>query len=89
MEDEEFRKEYAKIQPKEDYLRALANAKNTPQEIAAKEALVQEYIAKYDPYKSRSDLNFDLRGYADYLQKSNIPSEAITPEIMEKFVRKN
>lgn len=54
-----------------------------------KKKIVDEYIKKYDPYEKKEGLNFDLRGYASYVETHNLKAEDITPDIMNQFVKKS
>lgn len=47
--------------------------------------VVDDFIKRCDPYKSRKTPKFDLRGYADYLKKNHISGMDVTPEMMQMF----
>lgn len=51
----------------------------------SKREIVNEYIARVNPYEKQKPLSFDLRGYAAYIAEKGIKASEITPEIMNKF----
>ena len=51
----------------------------------SKREIVNEYIARVNPYEKQKPLSFDLRGYATYISKNGIKASEITPEIMSRF----
>lgn len=51
----------------------------------SKREIVNEYIARVNPYEKQKALSFDLRGYAAYIAENGIKASEITPEIMNKF----
>ena len=51
----------------------------------SKKKLVDEYIARVNPYEKQKPLAFDLRGYASYVAENKIKATEITPEIMKRF----
>lgn len=51
----------------------------------SKKKLVDEYIARVNPYEKQKPLAFDLRGYASYVAENEIKATEITPEIMKRF----
>lgn len=50
-----------------------------------KQQMVDKYIANNDPYKPLKPLQFDLRGYAAYIEKHHLKTEEITEEILTQF----
>ena len=52
-----------------------------------KKKIVDNYLAQTDVYKPLVSLKFDLRGYADYVEKNNIDSRDVTDDILEMFVK--
>ena len=51
----------------------------------SRQKVVDEYMRDYNPYKKHEPLQFDLRGYAQYVKKRNLKPEAITLEIFALF----
>lgn len=54
--------------------------------ISRKQHIVDEFIKRVDPFKKHAPINVDLRAYSRYIRENNIPTEKITPEIMNQFV---
>lgn len=56
-----------------------------------KREIVENYVKEHDPYHF-VPLEFDLRGYADYIKRNNLSVEDLTPEVMNtleiKFKKK-
>ena len=50
-----------------------------------KQQLIDEFIAKNDPYKKDDPLKFDLRKYQAYIKTHDLKPEDITPEILTRF----
>ena len=51
----------------------------------SRQKVVDEYMQDYNPYEKHELLQFDLRGYAQYVKKRNLKPEAITLEIFALF----
>ena len=51
----------------------------------SKQKVVDEYMQDYNPYEKHEPLQFDLRGYAQYVKERNLKPEAITLEIFALF----
>lgn len=51
-----------------------------------KQKIVEEYIQKVNPYKDLEPLNFDLRGYAEYVKEHNVSSEE-AKEVCKLFIK--
>lgn len=49
--------------------------------------IVDEFLAKNDPYQKTEVPPFDLRGYAAFIKRNNLKARDITPEMMEQFKR--
>ena len=47
----------------------------------SKQKVIDEYMQDYNPYEKHELLQFDLRGYAQYVKERNLKPEAITLEI--------
>ncbi|UEB77595.1 hypothetical protein LK436_11770 [Clostridium sp. M62/1] len=47
--------------------------------------MVDEYMQDYNPYEKHEPLQFDLRGYAQYVKERNLKPEDITLEILAFF----
>lgn len=50
-----------------------------------KRKIIRDYIKRNNPHNTVSNLSFDLRGYAKYLEDNNIPQEQ-QPEVARMFV---
>ncbi len=51
----------------------------------SKREIVEGYIKLVNPYEKPKPLNFDLRGYASYVEENGLKACEITPEIMQMF----
>ena len=51
----------------------------------SKQKVVDEYMQDYNPYEKHEPLQFDLRGYAQYVKEHNLKPEDITLEILTLF----
>ena len=51
----------------------------------SKQKVVDEYMQDYNPYEKHELLQFDLRGYAQYVKERNLKPEDITLEIFALF----
>lgn len=49
--------------------------------------IVDEFLAKNDPYQKTKVPPFDMRGYAAFIKRNNLKARDITPEMMEQFKR--
>lgn len=47
--------------------------------------IAENYISRIKPYEKPEPLNFDLRGYSDYLEKNGLTGQNISKTITEKF----
>lgn len=56
------------------------------QMISRKQHIVDAFMKRVGPFKKHDPINVDLRAYSKYIRENNIPTEKITPEIMNKFV---
>ena len=52
-----------------------------------KDAMVQEYIARVNPYKPLEPLKFDLRGYAAYLKEHSISGNNVPESVVKQFTK--
>lgn len=50
-----------------------------------KMAIIENFIAKVNPYEAPQPLNFDLRGYATYLKEQGLSGKHVPKSVMEKF----
>ena len=55
----------------------------------SKRKQMEEFIARTNPYEKKASLDFDMRGYAEYVKRNHIDSRDIDMEIMSKFQGKN
>lgn len=53
-----------------------------------KQNMVNQYILNNNLYDKSPSLNFDLRGYASYIKNHHLNAKDITPDILNKFVKK-
>ena len=51
----------------------------------SRQKVVDEYIQGYKPYEKHEPLQFDIRGYAQYVKERNLKPEDITLEILAFF----
>ena len=51
----------------------------------SKQKVIDEYMQDYNPYEKHEFLQFDLRGYAQYVKERNLKPEDITLEILAFF----
>ena len=51
----------------------------------SKQKVVDKYMQDYNPYEKHEPLQFDLRGYAQYVKEHNLKPEDITLEILTLF----
>ena len=51
----------------------------------SRQKVVDEYMQDYNPYEKHEPLQFDLRGYTQYVKECNLKPEAITLEIFALF----
>ena len=51
----------------------------------SRQKVVDEYMQDYNPYEKHELLQFDLRGYAQYVKEHNLKPEDITLEIFALF----
>ena len=57
-----------------------------PMTLSEKMAVADEFIARVNPYEKKEDtFSFDLRAYANYVEKNKIKPEDITTSIMMQF----
>ncbi len=47
--------------------------------------IVDDFVAKNNPYQKQKSPQFDLRGYAAYIKKHSLKAGDITPEILKRF----
>lgn len=47
----------------------------------------EKYIRCVNPYENHASIEFDLRGYAEYVAENGLEAADITDEIMERFVK--
>lgn len=50
-----------------------------------KMAIMDEFIKRVNPYEKPQPLNFDIRGYSDYLDEHGIDGKNVPQHIVEKF----
>lgn len=55
---------------------------------AFRKATAEKFISENNPYKKREPINFDLRAYSSYVRENNLTARQITPQILEKFIKK-
>ena len=53
----------------------------------SKQKVVDEYMQDYNLYEKHEPLQFDLRGYAQYVKERDLKPEAITLEIRALFLK--
>ena len=47
--------------------------------------IVDDFIARVDPYMDLTPLKFDLRGYSRYLSENNLDGRDVPEEVIERF----
>lgn len=47
--------------------------------------IAEEFISRINPYEEREPLQFDLRGYAEYLEKNNLSGRKVPDSVIDKF----
>ena len=47
--------------------------------------IAEKFIATVNPYEKSPNLNFDLRGYAQYVKEHNLTGKDITADVMNMF----
>lgn len=52
-----------------------------------KQKLMDDFIERTKPYEKHESLNFDLRGYAKYLEENSISGKDVPKEVVERFMR--
>lgn len=50
-----------------------------------KMAIMDEFIKRVNPYKKHEPLNFDIRGYSNYLEKHGIDGKNVPQHIVDMF----
>lgn len=56
-------------------------------EFEKKQRMTDEFIKRVQPYAQRAPLEFDLRGYANYLKDRGISGKDVPPDIVDKFTK--
>lgn len=56
-------------------------------EFKQKQKLVDDFVERNNPYKTPVPLQFDIRGYAEYMKENNISGKKVSNEIFEKFYK--
>ena len=56
-------------------------------EFKEKQGIADTFIEKTDPYGPLIHLEFDLRGYSDYVKKNGIHAGDVTEETMQMFIK--
>ena len=51
-----------------------------------KQNIVDEYLSRTDIYASLKPLDFDLRGYASYIEENGIDCKNVPKDIVNQFV---
>ena len=51
-----------------------------------KQNLVDEYLSRTDIYSSLKPLDFDLRGYASYIEENGIDCKSVPEDVVNQFV---
>lgn len=54
---------------------------------SSKQNIIEDFISRVNPYEKITPLNFDLRGYSEYIKANNISADTVTPDIMKKFTK--
>ena len=54
---------------------------------STKQNIVEDFISRVNPYEKITPLNFDLRGYSEYIKANNISADNVTSDIMKKFTK--
>ena len=52
-----------------------------------RQRMADEFIERLQPYAQRTPLEFDLRGYANYLKDRGIAGKDVPPDVAEKFAK--
>lgn len=52
-----------------------------------KQDIIDRYIESVPPYEQLTPLQFDMRGYADYVRENNLSIEEIDDTIYARFRR--
>ena len=47
--------------------------------------MVEEFIDTVNPYDNPPVLNFDMRGYVNYIKENNLTSDNITEDVLNMF----
>ena len=47
--------------------------------------MVEGFIDTVNPYDNPPVLNFDMRGYANYIKENNLTSDNITEDVLNMF----
>lgn len=50
-----------------------------------KQNIIDQFIERVPPYEQLTPLQFDMRGYADYVRENNIPIEEIDERVYSRF----
>ena len=61
------------------------NGQTTLSKFKEKQKIADDYIKKVNPYIKPEPLQFDLRGYSNYMKEHNIAAKDVTDDIYEKF----
>ena len=56
-------------------------------EFEKRQRMADEFIERLQPYAQRRPLEFDLRGYANYLKDRGIAGKDVPPDVAEKFAK--
>lgn len=51
-----------------------------------KQKLVDEYLSRTDIYGSLKPLDFDLRGYASYIEENGIDCKSVPEDVINQFI---
>ena len=50
---------------------------------SSKQTIIEDFISRVNPYEKITPLNFDLRGYSEYIKANNISADNVA-KILEK-----
>lgn len=53
-----------------------------------KQKMVDDFIARINPYEKQPPLRFDFHGYAKYVKEHGLTNQTITDSIMQKFQKR-
>jgi len=54
-----------------------------------KQNIVDDFIKRVPPYDEMVPLEFDIRGYSQYVKENDLSEEDITSDILKQFEKKS